>query len=302
MIKWAAFSVLMIATNPVYGYEFYEERGGWNVVAADEACGMTMEYEGPGETSVMFLKDLDNNIFLGVTNYNWSAEKDKSYEVGFVLNGVNYSGAGGSGFVSGIRKGFSAKFEPSFEKDFRAGRSLHVYLAGARIDRLSLTGTSVAMDAVNRCLVGLKAEKRAEARDEARWADLPDDPFAQTAALSLPRGPKPKGSPGYWVSSDDYPSKALREERSGTSIFRVKVGTDGRVQTCEVTSSSGHGDLDAAACTAVMRRARFETAIGDEGQPIEGWYSNSMRWIIPEPPAPLPVPITCEAGKICTRN
>ena len=177
MVKWAILCGLLAVSSPAMAFEFYELRGGWTVGAMEESCGMTMNFEGPGETSVTFFKDLESELTLGISNYNWSAEQNGSYEIGFVLNGVSYSGAGGSGFVSGMRKGFFASFASSFEKDFRVGDSLHVYLKNERIDRLSLAGTSVAIDAVNRCLVGLRAEKRAEAREKARWADLPDDPF-----------------------------------------------------------------------------------------------------------------------------
>lgn len=100
-----------------------------------------------------------------------------------------------------------------------------------------------------------------------------------------PKGPsnpaQPKGNPGSWATTNDYPSRALREERSGTTGFRVTVGADGRVVDCQVTSSSGHADLDQATCQNVTRRARFKPAMED-GQPVQGSYSNRIRWVIPE--------------------
>lgn len=100
-----------------------------------------------------------------------------------------------------------------------------------------------------------------------------------------PKGPdtpaQPKGNPGSWATTNDYPSRALREERSGTTGFRVTVGADGRVVDCQVTSSSGHADLDQATCANVTRRARFKPAL-EGGQPVQGTYSNRIRWVIPE--------------------
>ena len=100
-----------------------------------------------------------------------------------------------------------------------------------------------------------------------------------------PKGPsssaQPKGNPGSWATTNDYPSRALREERSGTAGFRVTVGADGRVIDCQVTSSSGHADLDQATCANVSRRARFKPAMQD-GQPVQGSYSNRVRWVIPQ--------------------
>ncbi len=97
-----------------------------------------------------------------------------------------------------------------------------------------------------------------------------------------PKGAIPKGNPGNWATTNDYPSRALREEREGVTGFRVTVGPDGRVTDCSVTSSSGHGDLDAAACDNIRRRARFTPAMDGEGQPTTGTYSNRVRWVIPK--------------------
>ena len=92
----------------------------------------------------------------------------------------------------------------------------------------------------------------------------------------------PKGNPGNWATTNDYPSRALREEREGVSGFRVSIGTDGRVTDCQITSSSGHADLDAAACENIRRRARFTPASDSDGQPITDTYSNRVRWVIPK--------------------
>ena len=94
-------------------------------------------------------------------------------------------------------------------------------------------------------------------------------------------GAQPKGNPGNWANTNDYPSRALQQEREGTTGFRVTVGTDGRVIDCQITSSSGHPDLDAATCTNVKRRARFAPAL-QNGQPVQGSYSNRVRWQIPK--------------------
>ena len=94
--------------------------------------------------------------------------------------------------------------------------------------------------------------------------------------------PIPKGIPGNWANTNDYPSRALQQEREGTTGFRVTVGADGRVSDCQIASSSGHPDLDAATCTNVKRRARFDPALDGNGQPTTGSYSNRVRWQIPK--------------------
>jgi TonB family protein len=108
-----------------------------------------------------------------------------------------------------------------------------------------------------------------------------------------PKGPSPEGNPANWTTGNDYPARALREEREGTTGFRVTVSTDGRVTDCQITSSSGHADLDEATCANVRQRARFTPATDGEGQPTNGSYSNRVRWVIPsdlEPASPPPLP------------
>lgn len=103
----------------------------------------------------------------------------------------------------------------------------------------------------------------------------PEPPKGET------RSAKPKGNPGGWATSADYPPRALREGREGVTRFSVSVTPDGKVGSCSVTGSSGHGDLDDATCKNVSRRGRFEAAMKD-GQKVAGSWSGSIRWQIPK--------------------
>ena len=94
-----------------------------------------------------------------------------------------------------------------------------------------------------------------------------------------PTKPKAKGSPGNWVPESQYPRAALREKREGRVGFTLAVGANGRPTGCTVTSSSGHADLDAAACDNLMKRAKFDPATED-GQAVAGSYSNVVTWQI----------------------
>ncbi|MBC2669906.1 energy transducer TonB [Novosphingobium piscinae] len=111
---------------------------------------------------------------------------------------------------------------------------------------------------------------------------IPPAPAAPPPPRFTPKGAAPRGNPANWATSNDYPSRALREEREGTTGFRVTVTADGRVSDCEITSSSGSPDLDAATCDNVKRRARFTPATDGEGQPTAGSYANRIRWVIPK--------------------
>jgi protein TonB len=110
----------------------------------------------------------------------------------------------------------------------------------------------------------------------------PAAPPAPPPPRFTPKGAQPKGNPGSWATTDDYPSRALREEREGVTRFTVQVSAEGRVTNCTVTGSSGSPDLDEAACRSISRRARFHPATNGEGEEVAGTYSNSVRWQIPK--------------------
>ncbi len=97
-----------------------------------------------------------------------------------------------------------------------------------------------------------------------------------------PKAPTPRGNPGRWVTTNDYPSRALREEQEGVTSVRLSVDAEGRVTGCTVTGSSGSSLLDDATCRNMERRARFNPATDRQGRPTSGSYSQSVRWEIPQ--------------------
>ncbi len=109
-----------------------------------------------------------------------------------------------------------------------------------------------------------------------------DAPVGEPVKEKVPskaRGVKTKGERG-WVQriTNDYPSRAAREEIEGTVGVRVTVTADGRATGCSVTSSSGSSILDDAACKAVERYARFEPALNDAGEPINAPWSTRITY------------------------
>ncbi len=123
-------------------------------------------------------------------------------------------------------------------------------------------------------------------------------PTTQEASpTSLSRSnPIPKGNPGNWATTNDYPSIALQQELEGTTGFRVAVSPDGRVADCAIVLSSGSSELDSATCANVTRRARFEPARDESGKPTTGYYSNRVRWQIPSSTVVISFPRGPEMG------
>ena len=100
---------------------------------------------------------------------------------------------------------------------------------------------------------------------------------------SVAKGAVPRGSPSSWVTTDDYPSRALREEQQGVTSIGYDVTADGRVENCHVTNSSGSPELDEATCKNFVRRARYTPAQDSAGNKIaQPGLSQRIRWQIPK--------------------
>ena len=84
------------------------------------------------------------------------------------------------------------------------------------------------------------------------------------------------------ISDEDYPSSALRAEAEGTTVARFTIGTDGRVTSCTVTSSSGNSSLDDTTCKLIQRRFRYKPAQDDAGNPVTETKTQRVVWRLPQ--------------------
>ena len=91
-----------------------------------------------------------------------------------------------------------------------------------------------------------------------------------------------KGDPAQWITNDDYPPSSIRAEEQGTTGIKWTINTQGRVENCAVTSSSGSSALDRAACAALTRRGRYSPALDQAGNPIASTQSRRVVWRLPE--------------------
>jgi protein TonB len=91
-----------------------------------------------------------------------------------------------------------------------------------------------------------------------------------------------KGDPRQWITNDDYPSRAIRDEAQGTVSISWDINTQGRVENCRVTSSSGNADLDEAACSLITRRGRYSPALDQDGNPMRSSQSRRVSWVLPK--------------------
>ena len=128
------------------------------------------------------------------------------------------------------------------------------------------------------------------------WTEPPVAKFPDPGPLVLPpREPaitqpppakkvepaRAKANLASYVSDEDYPSSAVRNEEQGTTRFRLAVGPDGRVKDCSVTSSSGSSALDSTTCKLMRQRAKFTPAMDSNGRPTGDTVASAIRWVLP---------------------
>jgi len=121
--------------------------------------------------------------------------------------------------------------------------------------------------------------------------DIPVDPIVVPSVgggTTMPITPvfdpvaaNPSNDPARWITDRDYRSSWIRREMAGTARFSLDVNASGRVVDCTITRSTSHSALDNATCALIIKRARFEPARDTTGKPVEGVYSSSVRWRLP---------------------
>ena len=117
-----------------------------------------------------------------------------------------------------------------------------------------------------------------------RTLEIPGPAIMPTcdARQSRPSAASPRNGPAGWITSNDYARSDLVREREGTAGYRLVIGSNGRVDACEITRSSGHASLDSNTCRLIESRARFEPAKNNRGETTVGTYTGTVTWQIPE--------------------
>ncbi|HEU0133997.1 MAG TPA: TonB family protein [Allosphingosinicella sp.] len=109
-------------------------------------------------------------------------------------------------------------------------------------------------------------------------ADPPAPPVPEARTVEPARA---RANLASYVSDEDYPSSAVRNEEQGTTRFRLSVGPDGKVKECSVTGSSGSSALDSTTCRLMKQRARFTPARNNRGDPTGDTVASAVRWVLP---------------------
>jgi periplasmic protein TonB len=288
MRRLVLLAIVGLSASRASGDVTLGSREGWKLSRTDQLCGMSMTYNRPGQTDITFAKSVKGWLVIQVIDRSWTTTAGAPYQIQYQINGRVLYGERSVGAADGVKKGYLTKLRPDFEQALAAGHTLRLYIGDQLVDDLSLTGTAAAINAVNQCLEGLRANRTATVIGKAPLVPRPTaplgpkttTPLAGAARTGSVHAPTPIGSASAWIMGSDYPSRALRDEREGTTSYILTIAPDGKVIGCQVTRSSGHADLDAATCDNVRRRARLTPATDASGRPTSGSYSNKVRWSI----------------------
>jgi TonB family protein len=81
-------------------------------------------------------------------------------------------------------------------------------------------------------------------------------------------------------NESDYPTVALGRGQSGTTKIMLLIDEEGMVKDCTLTEASGAAVLDSNTCGVILRRAKFQPAIGLDGKPAKSGFTQHITWRI----------------------
>ncbi len=99
-------------------------------------------------------------------------------------------------------------------------------------------------------------------------------------ALAPVQFPVPKTSPGTWAVPDDFPANELKAKANAIVRFRLMVDAEGKITSCKIQDATRNDTLAAKTCALMTQRGAFNPALNAAGQPVAGFYTNAIRWVV----------------------
>lgn len=101
------------------------------------------------------------------------------------------------------------------------------------------------------------------------------------AGVPIATHAQPLKSLAAYFSDRDYPAQAIDEHASGRTGLMMMVDETGMLRDCLVEQTSGIATLDAMACLALRRRAKFKPALDSSGKPMRSVLTGTIVWRMP---------------------
>ena len=80
--------------------------------------------------------------------------------------------------------------------------------------------------------------------------------------------------------SSTYPAQAMREGNTGRVGLSLLIDEAGKVRDCMIDETSGFATLDTMSCYTISTHARFDPAIGADGNPVKSATFQRINWRI----------------------
>ena len=78
-----------------------------------------------------------------------------------------------------------------------------------------------------------------------------------------------------------YPSKMVENKEEGVVTVRLTIDPEGKPSACQIAKSDRPAVFDDYVCFGLMRIGQFEPAKGEDGEPRYGFFTQSVRYILP---------------------
>lgn len=144
----------------------------------------------------------------------------------------------------------------AFWTRFRRSKQLRIAIDGVERARLEYVSAEPVVGQAEVCVE----------RAFARYGAVRPTTFAKMIAK------------GRVLFDSEYPADAINAARGGRTRTYITVDTEGRPAKCTVVRSSGTRSLDAATCSAIQKRARFEPGRGVAGKPVVTIFPFTVSW------------------------
>lgn len=245
--------------------------GAWNIEFAESSCVALRKFGTGTEETTFVLRTLPLAMTAELLLFTPEAKAFVSRKPGGADGSVTIAPVARPWIVQQMQMPGGDGKQVTYMRIDRAAiealwttRDVTVRLDSGKSVRVAMRGTAAIKVALEECEKNLLAAWKI---DPQLIADV---------AIK----PEPVGSRQNWFNGFDLPKELLRGSGTGTTVFRMTIGVDGRASDCAIIFSSGSPAFDDAACTNVAKRARYIPAKTKDGTAVRYLVVERVRYMV----------------------
>lgn len=150
--------------------------------------------------------------------------------------------------------------------------------APAAVTSSEQTGGNAAVSANETEEAAIEPSEEAAPAEAAEVSPPPEPVPTPPAPRPTPPPAPDRSAPARLLSGGLYNSDNPGGRFTGSVGVRLQIGSNGRVQGCQVSRSSGNGNLDATTCRLLSQRLQFAPAQDRNGVPTAVTVDGSHVW------------------------